>query len=86
MLVAHVPACSRTIDVREAERALLRVCHPALLLHADMRFALALPEAAKLGLDVSQAATAAYGSADEDEALGESDFSAVAEVARRAHK
>ena len=51
-----------------------------------MRFALALPEAAKLGLDVSQAATAAYGSADEDEALGESDFSAVAEVARRAHK
>ena len=50
----------------------------------DCRFALELPEASKLALDVSRAATASYAAADEEEGLGESDFAAVMEVARRA--
>ena len=49
----------------------------------DMRFALGLPEAAALGLSTSHAATAAFAAADEEARLGESDFAAVMEVARK---
>ena len=50
----------------------------------DMRFALGLPEAGTLDLAVSESATAAFAAAADEEGLGDSDFAAVMEVARRA--
>ena len=59
------------------EEAVLRLSKYAL---KDMRFALGLQDG--LELPVSAAATASYAEADEVEARGEDDFSAVYEVTR----